>query len=307
MTRRSRPRAFAALVLLAAPALLALQIGNGGADVVELPLPDFKEPSGIIYHPSRHSLFLIGDEGDIGEMALDGTLLRQFHLGGDLEAITVNPSSGLLYVAREGYELIYEVRPDDFSVLRRFGIDRTWQGNPNFLKRGGDGIEGLTFVPDDTDPEGGRLWAVNQYDPPVLVELAIPLKTSTEKYATAKILRAIPVDPAPLSEVTWDPVHREFLVLSALWKRVAVLDADGKYERSVHVPGFMPEGLTRLPDARYAIAQDSGGVVFWKPAGDPFRGDVASGPPDPTDPGGDPVQAPPASPATSEPARSRRP
>jgi len=295
-----------ALVLAAAPLLIALRSGDSTSSTVDWPIAEFPEPSGIVFHPARGSLFLVGDEGDIGEVSLEGKLLRQSHLGGDLEAITVDPKSGLLYVVREGHEVIFEVRPDNFKLVRRFTIDRSFQGDPNFLRRGGDGIEGLTFVPDANDPEGGRLWAVNQYDPPVLIELAIALKSSNEKYQAAKITRAIEVDGAPLSEVTWDPKTREFLVVSALWKRVVVLDEDGKFQRNVRIPAFMPEGLTRLPDGRVVIAQDSGGLVAWNSQGDPFRAQASTAPASTADPkkaasavDGSPLVAPAASTASS--------
>jgi uncharacterized protein YjiK len=264
----------ALLVLLAAPALVALRLADFSSDTIEWALPEFPEPSGVVYHPDRKSLFVVGDEGDIGEVSLDGKLLRKVHLGGDLEAITLDPKTGLLYVAREGHEILFEVRPENFKLVRRFTIDRSWKGDPDFLRRGGDGVEGLVYVPDDADPEGGRLWVVNQFDPPVLVRLAIALRTSKDKFQTARIDRAIAVEGAPLSEVTWDPATREFLVVSALWKRVEVLDRDGHHERSVRIPGFMPEGVARLPDGRFVIAQDSGGLIVWKPESDPFRADA---------------------------------
>ncbi len=284
MTRAARGSRFSmrsAVVLVAAPALVAFGFGGLSSNTVEWPMTGFPEPSGIVFHPSRKTLFVVGDEGDIGEVSLDGKLLHQSHLGGDLEAITVNPRDGLLYVVREGHEVIFEIRPDNFKLLRRFTIDRSWHGDPNYLRRGGDGVEGLTFVPDDKDPEGGRLWVVNQYDPPVLIELSIPLQSSKDRFQIATIARAIPVDSAPLSEVTWDAATHEFLIASALWKRVSVLDAAGNYERSVRVPGFMPEGMALLPDGRVAIAQDSGGIVIWNPESDPFRGEAATGPPAP--------------------------
>lgn len=271
-------------VLLLAPLVVALKLGASDADSVEWPIPEFAEPSGIVYHPARKSLFIVGDEGDIGEVTLDGQLLRQAHLGGDLEGVTVDPSTGHLYVAREGHEVIFEVRADDFRLLRRFTIDRSFQGDPNYLKRGGDGIEGITFVPDAGDPEGGKLWAVNQYDPPVLIRLGVAIRTSTEKFQSARVEQAVPVDSAPLSGVTWNAASREFFIVSALWRKAVVVDASGKTLRSVRIPGFMPEGMTRLPDGRFVIAQDSGGLLLWSPPSDPFRGEVDAGPPVPTSP-----------------------
>lgn len=296
---RARPLLQAMLVLMAAPVLIALRLGEIASTTVDWPISEFPEPSGIVYHPLRNSLFIVGDEGDIGEVTLDGKLLRQFHLGGDLEAVTVDPRSGLLYVVREGHEIILEIRPDTFKLLRRFTIDRSWKGDPNFLRRGGDGVEGLTFVPSETNPEGGSFWMVNQYDPAVLVELAIPLRSAKGKYLVASVARAVPVDSAPLSEVTWDAASREFLVVSALWKRVSVLDAHGNFERSVRIPGFMPEGLTRLPDGSLVIAQDSGGLVLWKPERDPFRGEAATGPPEPKAPAETSVASPAAGPVAA--------
>lgn len=293
------------VVLAAAPLLIALRLGDSGGSTVEWPLADFPEPSGIVWHPQRATLFLVGDEGDIGELSLDGKLLRKFHFGGDLEAVTVDPSTGRLYVVRESHEVIFEVHPDDFRILRRFTIDRGWKGDPNYLRRGGDGVEGITFVPDAADPEGGRFWVVNQYDPPVLAELELPLRSAATNHETARIRRAIPVDSAPLSDVTWDPQARRFLVVSALWKRVSVLDGGGNYERSVHIPGFMTEGLALLPDGRIAIAQDSGGVVLWSPAGNPFLGDPATGPPAPARGGAGDV--PRAGTAPAVPAKSAPP
>ena len=107
------------------------------------PLPEFPEPSGIAWHPVRGSLFLVGDEGDIGEVSLDGKLLRKSHLGGDLEAITVDPKSGLLYVVREGHEVIFEVRPDNFSCCGASRSTAAGRATRTILRRGGDGVEGL--------------------------------------------------------------------------------------------------------------------------------------------------------------------
>jgi uncharacterized protein YjiK len=300
-----------ALVVVAAPLLIALRFGDPDGKTIDWPIPEFHEPSGIVYHPQRDSLFIVGDEGDIGEVSTDGKLLRQFHLGGDLEGVTVDPKTGLLYVVREGHEVIFEVRPDNFKLVRRFTIDRSFEGDPNFLRRGGDGIEGLTFVPDDDHPEGGRLWAVNQFDPPVLIELAIALRTSKEKFQVARIVRAVPVDLAPLSEVTWDAARREFLVASALWKRVVVLDAEGRTKRSVRIPAFMAEGMATLPGGEIVIAQDSGGVVLWKPEGDPFSAAAALPAPVSSHRESGPSAEPPVaartskSTATTEPASAR--
>jgi len=268
----------AAFVVSLLPTLVAFRFGTPDPTVTEWPLPEFAEPSSIVYHPERKSIFIVGDEGDIGEVSLEGKLLRSSHLGGDLEGITIDPATGLLYVAREGHEIVFEVQPDDFKITRRYTIDRTFEGNPNFLARGGDGIEGITFVPDSQAKEGGRFYAANQYDPAVLIELAIPIRSSKEKFENARILSSHPVETAPLSDVIWEPRHEAFLVVSALWKKVYVVDAEGRNLRSARIPGLMPEGLAMLPDGRFLISQDTGGLLVWAPPADPFAAEAAAEP-----------------------------
>ena len=78
----------------------------------------FPEPSGIVFHPTRKTLFVVGDEGDMCEMKTDGTLLSRKHYPADtarmdFEGITVNPATGLLYIAVEGAEKIIEIDPAD--------------------------------------------------------------------------------------------------------------------------------------------------------------------------------------------------
>ncbi len=264
--------ALAAVVFGCMPPLgLAASVPEGAT--VQWPLAGLEEPSAIVYHPIRRSFFVVGDEGDIAEVDLQGTLLKQKRIRGDLEAITCDPATGRLYVVREGHEIIFEVDPDTFKLLRRFDLDRTFKGDPDFLQRGGDGIEGLTFVADPAHAEGGRFFAVNQYDPAVLVELHIPLKSSTERFETATVVGAWPVDGAPLSDIAWSARDQAFLIVSALWRSVYVVDSVGEVLRKVRVPGFMQEGLALLPDGSVVIAQDSGGLIRWTPASPPFSPD----------------------------------
>jgi hypothetical protein len=40
----------------------------------------FNEPSGIVFHEGRGTLFVVGAEGDICEIETDGTLVMQAHI-----------------------------------------------------------------------------------------------------------------------------------------------------------------------------------------------------------------------------------
>ncbi len=251
---------------------VAIILSSAPGKVAEWELTGFAEPSGVVYHPGRDSLFMVGDQGDIAEVDLDGRILRSARLGGDLEGVTCDPVSGKLYVVREGHEVIFEVSQDDFAILRGFTIDRGFGKDPDFLRRGGDGIEGLTFVADEAHAEGGRFYAVNQYNPAVLLEIEVPLRSARGRFAKAHIVNARPVGTAPLSGLAWVAESGGFLIVSALWHRAYATDGDGRYLRSLRVPGIMPEGLAVLPDGTFVIAQDTGGAVLWKPGHNPFTG-----------------------------------
>ena len=229
------------------------------------------EPSGVVYHPGTESIFVVGDEGDIAELTTDGKVLRTERIGGDLEGITVDPVSGMLYAVREGEDVIIEIRPKDFEILRRFVIDRRFGNEPEVIHRGGDGIEGISFIADSDNPEGGRIFAVNQFDPPMLIELALPLKSSTLENEIAHVVSAVKVSRSPLSDLYWMADEDAFLVTSALWRAVYVIDKSGKILNAVEVPGIMQEGITPLPDGSFVIVQDTGGLLKWKPSTFPFR------------------------------------
>ena len=120
---------------------------------------DIAEPSGIVFHAQRGTLFVVGDEGDIIEMTTKGKHIKAKRLleQGDYEGITVDPSTGLLYVAIEDDETIIEIDPETFKIMRRFEIERTYR-EKLVMKKGNQGIEGITFIPDVQSPQGGTFF-----------------------------------------------------------------------------------------------------------------------------------------------------
>jgi hypothetical protein len=52
---------------------------------------------------------------------------------GDREDITLDPSTGLLYIIIEGDDVILEFDPVKKEVIRRFPVNRAYQGDPDFL------------------------------------------------------------------------------------------------------------------------------------------------------------------------------
>lgn len=228
----------------------------------------FKEPSGIVFHPQRGTLFVVGDLGDVCEIQTDGTLVKQKHVrDADFEGVTCDPTTGLLYIAIEGEEKILEVNPESFEILREFDIPRTFQGK-TVLKKGEQGIEGITFVPDESHPEGGTFYVNNQSfdldnveDPSAIFQIQLPLKTGSGKKLKAEIIRYFEPGVVCLSGIHYDSIAQRLYVVSNSTNTFLEITMAGELINFYAFPGSEQEGIA-IDDAGYMyIAQDTGGIV----------------------------------------------
>lgn len=223
------------------------------------------EPSGICYHPLRKTLFVVSDEGAIAEMEKDGTPVFFQKVPGDLEGVTVDPGTGLLYIAVEADDVILEFDPDKREVTRRFPINREYKGNPNFIQNQvgayDNGIESIAFVPDKNHPEGGTFYVGNQWDPPCIMEVFVPLKSSQAQEAEARILRVLPFKMDDPSAMYYDPDTKLLNVVSDADNILVEITLEGKLARQYAFLGDNQEGLARDDEGYLYIAQDSGGII----------------------------------------------
>jgi len=233
-----------------------------GGDIDRSHIP---EPSGICFHPLRKTLFVVSDEGEVVEILTDGTRVASFLIPGDLEDITVDPATGLLYIIVEGEDVILEIAPDLKEVTRRFPVARKYGNNPNFIQRQtvtfDNGIESLTFVPDASHPEGGTFYAGNQWDPSIIIELLVPLRTSRERSAEARIIRTLPFrldDPAAMC---YDPGRKVLCIVSDADNIYVEITLDGQLTAQYAFPGDNQEGIAWDDKGNLYIAQDSGGIL----------------------------------------------
>jgi len=225
---------------------------------------NFVEPSGICFHPHRKTLFVVSDEGEIAEIETDGTPVFNQKIPGDLEGVTVNPQSGLLYIIYEGKDIILEFDPDKKEVIRKFPMNREYQGNPNFLQKqeGYDnGIESIAFVLDKDHPEGGTFYISNQVDPPCIMEVLVPLKSSQTETAEARIIWVLPFKMADPAAMYYDRKTGLLNVVSDTDNILVEITLEGKLVKEYAFPWDKQEGIT-LDDKGYLyIAQDSGGII----------------------------------------------
>ncbi|MDP8223162.1 MAG: SdiA-regulated domain-containing protein [Candidatus Lernaella stagnicola] len=230
----------------------------------------FTEPSGIVYHRERDTLFVIGDEGDIAELTREGKFLQRKILDAsrDLEGITYDPATGLLYVAVEDREEILEVKPDGFAITRQFDVERKFDGKLILHKNDNMGFESITFVPDDTHPEGGSFFLGNQSfgindeeNPSVIIEVELPLKSNTDRRGTVPIKRYFSIGIRDLSALHYDRKTRHLLVVSDASNTFFEVSTAGQIVSYWAFPGADQEGITLDDEDFMYIAQDSGGIL----------------------------------------------
>ena len=138
-------------------------------------LLEVPEPSGLAYHPGRNTFFMVDDgaverPSALFEISLEAEVLQKLPLGIDLEGVCYCPLDGLLYVAEEVANVIYVVEPEGLLQLGTFSYASDYSGEP-LLSAGGNGVEGIEFIPDQSDPAAGYFLLLNQDDPHCLFRL----------------------------------------------------------------------------------------------------------------------------------------
>jgi len=236
--------------------------------VGEIEKGEVNEPSGICWHASRRTLFVVGDEGDIYELTADGALVKKKRIQpADFEGVTYDPATGLLYVVIEEEEAILEIDPETFEVLREFTLPREFQGR-TLLRAGGEGVEALTFLPDPVHPEGGVFYVGNQaftlsdeQDISAVFLMELPLRT---RVGEPRITGYFSPGIIDLSGLYYDPATDRILLISDATNLLLEYSRDHRLLSVYAFPGDNQEGVTVDPDGYVYIAQDSGGIVKLK-------------------------------------------
>ncbi len=248
-----------------------------------LPLLEVPEPSGIAYYADRDSFFIVDDGGPSRPSALyefilvaethpeygevTGTKVKgKLELGRDLEGVTVNSSNGLLYIAEEWYDFVYEVDPNGPRHLRTFRLQHE-QGGKTIAERGGDGIEGIAFRPMKGKPLGGIFYLANQNDPTCVIVCELPETGGAVggDPALIKVTDVIESEQINLGDIMWHPETGTLWLSHAWMNLLQIVNPDTKETvKWESLPGAAQEGITLDGDGRFWIAQDTGGVAVYE-------------------------------------------
>ncbi|QEN06998.1 hypothetical protein EXM22_02980 [Oceanispirochaeta crateris] len=200
-------------------------------------LDNFREPSGLVYSPNRNTLFVVGDEGHIAEISLEGELLHQSWLGErDLEGIMIFPEQGMLYALDEKTNHLIKIHPDTLEILAYEQILPS--GTPPYEGLGSDGRD--TFF---------------------LVNQKLKKKSKDAALFMMKVgkINKIKTGIEDQSALLW--TSEGFYILSDTLDRLYKLDLKGQILWHCQLPGKNQEGLAVDGDGYFYVAQDSGGIL----------------------------------------------
>jgi len=242
----------------------------------------FNEPSGIVYHPSRKSLFVAGDTGRLYEIRQDGILipidkikvfnkrliksLRKTKINTsidaktgnvklfrpDYEGITVNPETGYIYLLEEAAQLILEVTADRTPTLLRVFDLRP------ILSKDIIQLESLTFVPDPKHNGVGLFYLpIRKGASSVFYELKLPLSTGElGKFNPVKLLKKIKSDIPQVTGLHYDQYSNSYYAVSNFSKQAFQLSPQFKIIKAIPLPKKRHEGITVDPEGTLYVTLD---------------------------------------------------
>lgn len=230
---------------------------------------DFDEPSGIVFHARRGTLFVVDDDGDLAEIQRDGSPVRTGEIeDADFEGITYNPATGLLYAVIEKDAKIIEINPDDFGIGREITIEPVFN-EKRILHPGENSVEGLTFAPNSDHPEGGTFFITssskeeqgNETAASMIIEVEAPLQNLAGKNSTARIINVFPLNVVDLSGLHYDSESGHLYVISDTTNTFFEMTREGEVLKSYAFPGKNQEGITVDDEGFLYFVQDSGSII----------------------------------------------
>jgi len=218
------------------------------------PIYAVREPSGVVFVPSAKALYVIGDEGSLARVDLQGNVVAHFPVKGNLEDVAFHAPSGKLVILNEKKGELLITDPQTGAVGARFTLDVAALLGP---AAGGknEGFEGLAFRPVPGEPGGGIFYLVHQKEPAALLAIAFdPTSAGGVIGSVAKRgLREMP-GRDDLTAVTVMPGQERLAVIAH--HRILIMSFDGDEEFDFSIPGTHQEGIAFDADGNLWIAED---------------------------------------------------
>ncbi len=211
---------------------------------------DNLETSGIAWSSAHDRMFVVSDNGYITTIRDNDTHIKTWARSENFEAVTtVGFKPDFIYLGVEEPGGIIEFNVVTGKKTRTFNLTEWMDGSNN------KGLEALTFVPDESNPEGGLFYAGLQKNGDVYV-FSLPIKTSTSS-TTVTLDKKFDTDRDDLSDLYYCPIQNILYALYDSDDLLVLMKKGGKVLGEWKLPGDNQEGITVRGTELY-ITQDNG-------------------------------------------------
>jgi len=233
-------------------------LSAAAATDIRVELPAGYEPSGTVWLPMTRKLVMVDDEGTVSVLDIDTGEGRHWKVGGDLEAVTVDPADETrIFLGVELPAAIWAFDLEAGAVVARCSISVEASGAKPGKKK--SGVEALAFVSDTGTAPGGVFWVGTQADGAIH-----RLRVRWQDGGGCAVEPLDTFTPFPgrgdLADLAWDGGSRVLFALYDRADRLAVLDLSGRATSDWPLPVGEQEGVAVLPCA-LIIADDASGRV----------------------------------------------
>jgi len=213
------------------------------------------EPSGIAIN--NGITYVISDNGRICNISIDSCVKLKKKI--DMEGITFD-NNNVMYVAQEGKDKLLKLS-ENLEISAKYKVPREYNGRI-ILKKGGDGIEALTYLYTKANRKFFIISNQSDYidteDGSTIIKISIPAK-QTKFRSTARIENVYNMQYTDISGLFY---KRGYLYVISDDNDKLLVYKENTMEQieEYELPGEDQEGIF-IKDNTLYIAQDSGNVL----------------------------------------------
>ena len=177
------------------------------------------ELSGLCLHTDGTFLWGVGDQGSVGKIGFDGSYERVFGQSLDMEAITIDPATGDLYLGCESNWVGVVKAPDYKKAVEIFRVEEA-------ADYGNSGVEGISWYKDNMllvgTQTGAYLWAY----------------TLDGTVVWKKSLKTVALGCQEIADICYDPVKDQIWIIDSETQSIYLFNGDATEHLATYKTNF---------------------------------------------------------------------
>ena len=180
---------------------------------------DITELSGLTLSIDNDFLWGVGDQGELFKIQFDGAVERQFKQSLDMEAITIDPATGDLYLGCETNWVGVIKAPDYKKAVEIFRVE-------DAADYGNSGVEGISWYKNNTllvgAQTGAYLWCY----------------TLDGEVLWKKSMRTVAIGQLEIADIHYDPVKDQIWIIDSETQSIYLFNGDATEHLATYKVSF---------------------------------------------------------------------